>query len=90
MLHVRVPARLAAGDGELPVSAGFALGVLESLWTVEVPGAVAVLGEIGAWHRLNVGDEVLRNGGADIDAVDETLCVAHELVFLRSIPPWRI
>jgi len=68
-----VPARVAAGDGALPVPAWFSLGVLVPLGAVEVPyAAVAfVSGEVGSRHRLQVGDEVRRGGGADVDAVDE-------------------
>src|SRR6185437_15108386 len=39
---------------------------------VEEPdGVVAALVEIGARHRLEVGDEVRGGGGADVGAVDE-------------------
>ncbi|KAK8443751.1 hypothetical protein SEVIR_9G025150v4 [Setaria viridis] len=61
---LRVPARVAGGDGALPVPAGPAMGALVFLDAVQVP-------DTGSRRRLQVGDEVLGGGGAHVDVVDE-------------------
>jgi hypothetical protein len=67
-----VPARPGGLHRAQPVPAGPSLAVLVSLWTVYVPlSVVPVLRHVGARHRLQAGDQLLRGSGVDVRVVDE-------------------